>query len=65
LWQREDDELLLKRIALRCAGTSATEIARQTGGFPQSIYNLTNRVREADLRESGERRAVVLTAYWP
>jgi len=61
---RANDETLLRALAMRCAGAGASEIAaRLRFTRPEAVRIAINRVRAADLEESGEPAAAVLAAY--
>lgn len=61
---RRDDERLLLALHLRAAGHSVADItARLSFTRPEAVRIATNRVRAADLEESGEPSRVVLAAY--
>lgn len=60
---RDADELLLRLIALRCAGHSAARIGARYNMADTAVRTITNRVRDADAAESGEPREAVLAAY--
>lgn len=59
---RADDEALLDMLAARSAGVSSYDIGRQIGMTGEAVRIATNRVRDADLAESGEADACF--AYW-
>jgi hypothetical protein len=59
---RAEDEFLLHLIRLR-ANHSSTELAERFGMTAPDVRIKTNRVRNADLDESGEPAAEVLPAY--
>lgn len=60
---RADDERLLALLAARQAGVTTPALARTTGLTATYIRNATNRVRNADLAESGEPVGDVLRHY--
>lgn len=63
---RAEDDLVLVALAMRQRGVSAREIARELGfASPEAVRTATNRVRDADLAESGEDPALVAAAYSP
>lgn len=51
---RSDDERDLKILELRCAGISMSVIAERFGMTRGAVAGLTNRIRKADVAESGE-----------
>ena len=60
---RDSDDRLLHLIALRCAGYSAAQTGARYGMADTAVRTMTNRVRDADVVESGEPREAVLAAY--
>ncbi|ADO43135.1 hypothetical protein [Ketogulonicigenium vulgare] len=63
---RQDDELILRALAMRVRGISLSEVGDILGVGKSTIGMATQAVFEADLRESGERAAVVDRGYrWP
>lgn len=60
--ERQQDELLLEWLRARTEGRTSGEIAEQYGTQSASIRIATNRIREADLAESGEPTAS--DYYW-
>lgn len=58
---REDDDLALALLRLRCAGLSSGTIAAAIGRTSASVRVTTDRIRKADAAESGED---VHGAYW-
>lgn len=58
------DATLLDWIRRRVAGETAQQIARRAGVTQERVRVVTNRVRDADLAESGEPERVVRAAYW-
>ncbi len=61
---RQSDETVLRLLDLRTAGLSPTILAERTGRSPQFVSTATNRVRDADLAESGEDPDRVAACYW-
>ena len=59
---RASDERVLKMIQLRCQGIGPTVIAERFGTTSQFVSVATNRVKRADIAESGEDAA---GSYWP
>lgn len=60
---RAHDEQDLAILAAFRAGVAGPEIARQMGCTPGRVFALRSRVRDDDLRYSGEPRAQVRAAY--
>jgi len=60
---RADDERLLWLLAARGAGWTARAAAAGFGLTAESVRTATNRVRDADLRESGEPIDLVAGCY--
>ena len=60
---RADDERLLNLLAARARGATTPYLARATGFTDSRIRTATNRVRTADMRESGEPLDDVLRHY--
>ena len=58
---REDDELALGLLRLRCAGVSSGTIGAALGRTSASVRVTTDRIRRADAAESGED---VAGEYW-
>ncbi len=61
--RREDGRALLM-LALRRDGVSTGVLGRLFGMTGSAVRVATNRVLDADLRESGEPAEVVRAAYW-
>ena len=61
---RADDERLLNLLAARARGATTPYLARATGFTDSRIRTATNRVRTADMRESGEPVDAVQQHYW-
>lgn len=61
---RSDDNLLLVMVEARCLGWGASKIAQLFGVAPSVVRVSTNRVRAADIKESGEPVKFVGGAYW-
>lgn len=59
---RAEDELLLRILRAR-ESMSSTEIGAPLGISGTYVRRMTNRVRAADLEQSGERAEVVMAAY--
>ena len=59
---RERDEEILCWLRWRSDGVSTTRIGRHVGKAPALIVQATNRVRAADIDESGD--PDVAGAYW-
>ena len=59
---RERDEELLQWIRWREKGFAMRRIAAIAGTNPGAIVNATNKVRNADRKESGEPQS--LSRYW-
>lgn len=60
--RREDGRALLM-LALRRDGVSTGVLGRLFGLTDSAVRVITNRIRAADLAESGEPREVVMAAY--
>ena len=60
---RREDERALFMIATRCDCMSAGVIGRLLGMSDSAVRVITNRIRAADLAESGEPREAVMAAY--
>ena len=60
--RREDGRALLM-LALRRDGVSTGVLGRLLGMTGSAVRVITNRIRAADLAESGEPREAVLAAY--
>ena len=58
---RQDDERVLRMIALRHAGWSSRAIAERMGVRPESVRVMTNKVRNADEKLEG---ADLSAFYW-
>ena len=61
---RAEDVVHLAWLSLRAAGHSSAAIAAAFGASPAYVRAATNRIRAADLAESGERPDIVAGAYW-
>lgn len=61
---READERLLAWIHARCRGRSVSEVARRWATTAGTVRSMTRRVRDADVRESGEPERAVREGYW-
>ena len=61
---RADDERALHMLAIRRDGLSSGVIGRLFGLTSSAVRTTTNRVLDADLRESGEPGEAVRDAYW-
>jgi hypothetical protein len=61
---RASDDRVLAMITLRCRGQASDVIAARFGMKGPDVRIVTNRVKNADVAESGEDRVVVLGAYW-
>lgn len=61
---RREDARALLMLALRRDGISAGVIGRLFGMTGSAVRVATNRILDADLRESGEPAEVVRAAYW-
>lgn len=61
---REIDEAVLTMIRLRALGETSAKIAKRFHTSPEYVRVCTNKVRGADLRESGEDRDAVARRYW-
>lgn len=59
--QRKQDELILSAIRLRCRDIGSTDIATRLGCSPAYVRASTNRVKDADAKESHED---ISEAYW-
>ena len=57
----KDDSKHLLWLQLRCDGVSSGVIAGLFDVSPESVRTATNRIKDADARESGED---VSAAYW-
>ena len=58
------DDDILEWLEHRRAGRTCLAIARERGLDKRAVLVTTNRVRAADLAESGEAPAKVLEGYW-
>lgn len=58
------DDDVLSWVRDRANGRSCAAIAARSGAGESYIRAATNRVRDADIAESGERPDVVRRAYW-
>lgn len=61
---RAEDEALLAMVRARASGLDSVQIAATRGRTPEGVRIATNRVRAADLAESGEPAEIVERAYW-
>ncbi|MDF0598970.1 hypothetical protein [Psychromarinibacter halotolerans] len=61
---RDDDEILLRMLGMRCDGAASSAIGRAFGVTASRVRVMTDRVRHADVAESGEPADVVQAAYW-
>ncbi len=61
---RQDDELHLRAVRMRSIGVSAATTARRLGLESARARVITNRIKQADIKESGEPQDVVRSAYW-
>jgi len=61
---RREDERALHMLALRRDGVSTGVLGRLFGMTGSAVRVATNRIRAADLAESGEPAEVVRAAYW-
>lgn len=61
---RADDDRLLSMVAARSKGLSSREVGQVVGLEREAVRTAVNRVRAADLAESGENRGAVMAAYW-
>lgn len=60
---RERDEMVLQWLELRRTGHTVAEIGDMDDENPGTVRAATNRVRDADLTESGESLNLVRRAY--
>jgi hypothetical protein len=60
---RASDERILQWLRLRVRGFSPVQIGRHMGVNPGQVIMATKRIRDADIRESGEAEAAVRAAY--
>lgn len=60
---RREDERALLMLDMRGDGMSAAVIGRLLGMSDSAVRVITNRIRAADLAESGEPREAVMAAY--
>lgn len=60
---RVADEQLLRMLQLRAGGLSSGAIAERMNIAPEGVRIATNRVRDADLAESGEPAELVMQHY--
>lgn len=60
---RQDDERLLAMIRLRVKCDSSEHVGQRFGLTSAAVRIATNRVRNADLQESGEAERDVAAAY--
>ncbi|PHP28017.1 hypothetical protein [Limimaricola cinnabarinus] len=58
------DDTVLSWLERRRAGQTCLAIARTDGADKRVVLTTTNRVRAADLAESGEGPVRVLEGYW-
>ncbi len=58
------DDMVLSWLERRCTGQTCLAIARTDGVDKRAVLVTTNRVRAADLAESGDGPAKVLEGYW-
>lgn len=58
---RRDDELHLKWVRLRTRGYTSVQIAQRYGVRPERVRTVTNRIFNADSRQSGEN---IKASYW-
>ncbi|MGR3464265.1 hypothetical protein [Limimaricola sp.] len=58
------DDIVLNWLDRRRAGQTCLAIARADGVDKRAVLVTTNRVRAADLAESGEGPVRVLEGYW-
>jgi len=61
---RRDDDRALHMLELRRDGLSCGALGRLFGMTGSAVRVATNRILDADLRESGEPAEVVRAAYW-
>ncbi len=61
---RHDDEATLDVIRSRVSGTPVAEIAARHGISEDRVSVATNRVWNADRKESGEPEGAVNACYW-
>lgn len=61
---RREDGRALHMLALRRDGVSTGVLGRLFGMTDAAVRTITNRILDADLRESGEPAEVVRAAYW-
>ena len=61
---RREDGRAMFMIATRCDGVSTGVLGRLFGMTDAAVRTITNRILDADLRESGEPAEVVRAAYW-
>jgi hypothetical protein len=62
---RKDDERLLTWLRMRAHRKPVQYIAPAYRVSPSQVDQVTRKVREADLQESGEPAKLVDRAYWP
>lgn len=60
---RREDARDMLMLDMRCDGMSAGVIGRLLGMSDSAVRVITNRIRAADLAESGEPREAVMAAY--
>lgn len=60
---RREDERALLMLDMRGDGMSSGVIGRLLGMLDSAVRVITNRIRAADLAESGEPREAVMAAY--
>lgn len=60
---RREDERALLMLDMRGDGMSSGVIGRLLGMSDSAVRVITNRIRAADLAESGEPREAVMAAY--
>lgn len=61
---RHEDELHLAWLRLRCQGLNSDQIGERFGTTGERVRVATQRIRKADLQESGEPQEIVQEAYW-
>lgn len=61
---RHADERHLRWLAWRCEGYTARQIGDAEGYSQEHVRVATNRIKEADIYQSGEPHDIVKEAYW-
>jgi DNA-binding MarR family transcriptional regulator len=62
--RKMSDDAILTLVRLRSAGIRVSRIAKDAGCTSAYVVTTTDRIRAADLAESGESKAAVARGYW-